>query len=148
MRRYSKRSVGTKSAVCLNILVSNMNSLCVTYTVACSDNWLLGMLVKYRNLNGHSDKELRYWLIHLVRSSNTEFYHLTNPSVEPRYIQKFSWFAFAIRYFRRVIYITSSCLAVRSVLIATHSAPDRLYCLQVLSCSRWEGQNLVACSGW
>ena len=76
-----------------------------------------------------------------MKSINTEFYHLTNLSVEPRLIPKFSWLAFAIRYFRDVIYITSSCLAVRSVLIATHSVPDRLYCLQVLSCSWWKGEN-------
>ena len=28
-----------------------------------------------------------------------------------------------------------------AVLIATHSVPDRLYCLQVLNCSRWKGEN-------
>jgi hypothetical protein len=32
-----------------------------------------------------------------------------------------------------------------AVLIATHCVPDRLYCLQVLSCSRWRCENSGAC---
>ena len=130
-----------------HIIVSNMNSLCVTYTVACSGNWLLGLLVKYGKLNCHSDTESHNRLVHLMKSSNTQFYHLTNLSVEPRLIPKFSRLAFAISYFRDVIYIPSCCLAVRSVLIATQSVPNRLYCLQVLNCSWWKGENSGVCSG-
>jgi hypothetical protein len=32
-----------------------------------------------------------------------------------------------------------------AVLIATHSVPDILYCLQIVSCSRWKGGNSGAC---
>ena len=69
--------------------------------------------MEYRNLNSHSDIELHNRLVHFVKSSNTECYQLTNPSVKPRHLPKFGWLAFAISYFSDAIYIPSCCLAVR-----------------------------------
>jgi len=72
--------------------------------------------VKYRNLNFHTYIELHYRLIHLEKSSNTQFYQLTNPSDETCHLPKISWLAFAISYFREAIYIPSCCVSVRCLL--------------------------------
>jgi len=101
--------------------------------------------VKYRKLNCHSDIELHNRLIYLVKSSNTEFCQLTNPSAEPSHLPELSWLVLTTSYFRDVIYIPSCHLNPAVVLKATQSVPDRLYCLQVLNCSRWKGENSDAC---
>ena len=65
-------------------------------------------------INCHSDTELHNQLIRLAKSSDTEFYKPTNPSVEPRHLPELSWLVSEIIYFRDVICIPSSCLSIRS----------------------------------
>jgi hypothetical protein len=54
---------------------------------------------------------------------------------------KFGYLAFSISYSVTSFIFLPLVSPSVAVLIAIHSVPDILYCLQLLSCSTWQGEN-------